>query len=257
MAVFVSASDESAGKNRRDQFLFAGWIASERDWSEIFAPAWQRLVLDGPPQIPCLHMTDLRSRQWRDDWGLSVEDADHRIDESIAVLSKANFIYPIGVTVSGEDICDKLATAKVKSRTGGSGNFEPDYLCFLGYAMMALNYVAEEHPECEKLDFIVEQNGKITDYIRDFHSGLSTLLKGTGRPDLSELVGELIPAGKERIPVQAADVLCWHTARAKQRSSMDANDIRRYELLSRKPGRKESITTDLVELLADSLLRPE
>jgi hypothetical protein len=257
MAVFVSASDESAGKNQRDQFIFAGWVASERDWSEVLAPAWQRLVLDGPPKIPYFHMTEMRSRQWRDDHGLLVDDADHRIDESIAILSKADFIYPVGITISGADICDQFATARVKSSTGGSRKFDPDYVCFLGYALMALDYVAKAHPECEKLDFVIERKTGVTKYIKEFHSGLSALLKGSERPDLSELVGELFHVVKEEIPVQAADVLCWYTARANQPSSMDAKDIRRYELLAHKNGSRGAITGEMIALLADSLLRPE
>jgi hypothetical protein len=254
MAVFVSASDESAGSNQLDQFLMAGWVANEWDWSNIFTPAWQRLVLDGPPKIPYLHMTDIRSRTWREENGLSVEDADHRVDESIAILGAANFIYPIGVTVDGEDICKNLSSAKVTSPVRGSRKFEPDFLCFLGYAQMALISVARDHPECEKLDFVVERKKGTTEYIQDFHSAIGFFLKQLGRADLSELVGELIPSGKERIPVQAADVLCWHTARAKNRASMDTKDIRRYEVLSVKNGWKHHIDSGLVELLAQSLV---
>jgi len=68
MAVFISASDEAAGKNQRDPFLFAGFVAPEKDWSRFLAPAWQERVLDGPPSIPYLHMTDIRSPQWRSDY---------------------------------------------------------------------------------------------------------------------------------------------------------------------------------------------
>lgn len=253
MAVFVAASDESAGKDRRDQFTFAGWIANERDWSEIFSPAWQGLVLDGPPKIPYLHMTDLRSRQWRENQGLSVEDADRRIDEAVAVIEAADFIFPIGLRVSGADMYDSFATIKVMSAKRKRAAFEPDFLCFLGYAMMALDYVSKQHPDCEKLDFIVEQNGKITDYIKDFHTGLSGVFAELARPDLARLVGDLLPVGKDRIPAQAADVLCWHTARSRNPSAMDYADYRRYETLSRKMGLLETLSRDTVQELANRL----
>jgi len=253
MAVFVSASDESAGKNRQDQFIFAGLIASERDWAEIFSPAWQRLVLDGPPSIPYLHMTEMRRKSWREEQGLLVEEAERRIDEAIAVIEAAKFLFPIGVKVSGADMCEQFMPFRIKSPKRKGVVFEPDFLAFLGYAMMALDFVSKENKDCEKLDFWVEQNGKITDYIKDFHADLNRAFTELGRPDLAKLVGELLPVGKERMPVQAADVLCWHTARAQNPGKMDQPSYRRYERLSRKNGWLETLNRDTVQQLADSL----
>lgn len=255
MAVFISASDESAGKDRSDPFVLAGFVASERDWSEIFAPAWQRLILDGPPKIDYLHMTEMRSRGWREENGLSDEDAIQRIDRAISAIGVADFLMPIGLTVSGADICDAFAGTRVKSPMSKrkSSAFEPDFFCFLGYAMMVLDYVTNEHPECEKVDFIVERNGKITDFIGHFHDSLDENFTALGRPDLARLVGELLPVGKDRIPAQAADVLCWHSARALKPGSMDNDDQRRFEILSRKAGRFEPLSGDSVRKLANIL----
>jgi hypothetical protein len=253
MAVFVSASDESAGKTRQDQFVFAGWVASEQDWSEIFTPAWQRLVLDGPPKIPFLHMTDARSPAWRIEHSLSDAEADRRVDEAVAILHAADFLYPVGLKVSGAQMSDSFGPVKLRSHNRKSSEFAPDYLCFLGYAIMALKYVNEKHPDCEKLDFLVERNGKITAYIQDFHSNLSGFFERAERPDLARLVGELLPVGKDRIPVQAADVLCWHTARAQTPWNMDGKDYERYSRLSKKEGWLEILGKDLVQYLADQL----
>lgn len=71
MAIFVAASDESAGSDEHSLFLFAGWIGPEKDWSQFFVPAWQERVLDGPPRIPYLHMTEIRSKEFREKCGLS------------------------------------------------------------------------------------------------------------------------------------------------------------------------------------------
>jgi len=119
---------------------------------------------------------------------------------------------------------------------GGAKTFEPDYICFLGYAFFVLNYIAQWHPEAEKVDFIVERNGPITKHIQEFHSHLDVNLQAVGCASLAPLVGEMIPAGKDRIPLQAADLLCWHTARARQPKTMDAADIRRYSRLAYRKG---------------------
>jgi hypothetical protein len=255
-AVFVSASDESSGKDRRDPFVFAGLIANESDWSEIFSPAWQRLLLDGPPKIDYLHMVDMRSPKWRIENGLSDEDAFQRIDRAVEAIGVSSFLFPIGLKVSGGDICDAFEDVKIKTSGRKSSNFEPDYLCFLGYAMLALDYVARHHPECEKLDFVVERNGKITDYIREFHADIGRRFIELGRPDLARFVGELIPSGKDSALTQAADVLCWHTARYENRRTMDKDDWRRYETLARRTGHLETLSSGTIKELAKLLLDP-
>jgi hypothetical protein len=254
MAVFVAASDESAGNNRQDPFILSGWVASENDWSNIFAPAWQKLVLDGPPTIDYLHMVDIRSRQWREDKGLLEADAEKRVDDAIAILSQAQFIYPIGLTVSGSDIQEAFSSVTIRASKRKTSPFEPDYLCFLGYAMLTLEYVHQTHPDCEKVDFIVEKNGKVTDFIRHFHSTLREGFIGQNRRHLADLVGDLLPVSKDRIPAQAADVLCWHTARGRNPSAMSVKDYKRYELLAHRQGTFESLDKDNVYHLARLLL---
>jgi hypothetical protein len=254
MSVFLSVTDESAGKDRLDRFVFAGCVAREHDWSEIFTPAWQRLVLDGPHKLPYIHMTDIRSRKWREQNGLSESDAEFRVDQAIAAIIASDFIFPIGLTLSGADIVDLFADIKVKSSENKSSPFEPDYLCFLGYAMLALEYVAIEYPaECEKLDFVVEQNGKITKYIKSFHADLRSSFSALGRPDLARLVGDLRHVGKESIPAQVADVICWHTARSRNPAALDADSYRRYESLSRKKGHLDTFNRTDVEKFAKHL----
>ena len=97
MAVFVSASDEN-GDNR--EFFFGGLLAPVDDWSRHFAPAWQERVLDGPPCIPYLHMTEIRSRQFREQHGISRLRADQRIDEAIAIISQLGNIRAIGIDLA-------------------------------------------------------------------------------------------------------------------------------------------------------------
>jgi hypothetical protein len=254
MAVFVSGSDESAGNNQRDPFIFAGWVASEHDWSNQFIPAWQQRVLGGSPTIPYLHMTEMRSRQWRDEHNLSENEADRRIDEAFALIAKSPTLFPIGISVSGAAIYENFATIKVVAETGGSRKFDPDYLCFLAYAWMALNHVYLNHPECEKLDFIVERKTGVTKYIQEFHSRLDGALAALGHRHLSMLVGDFIPAGKESVQLQAADLLCWHTARWNQPQSMSSEDMRRYEMIAHRSGHKASLDRETISQLASALL---
>jgi hypothetical protein len=251
MAVFVSGSDETAGKHQRDTFLYAGFLAPEEDWSRFFAPAWEERVLDGPPLIPYLHMTEIRSPQWRAEHGLSRLDAEDRIDEAFNLIDTMATLHPVGVSLDAGHLHDRFAGAGVKvvARTGGAKPFDPDYLCFLAYAYMALLHVETDHPEAERVDFIVERKGHVTKYIQEFHSNLPMALEALGKPELSKLVGELIPGEKERIPLQAADVLCWHTARHQRPNTMDAADLRRYAKIARRKGSRWHMTEkDIVDM---------
>jgi hypothetical protein len=56
-------------------------------------------VLDGPPRIPYLHMTEMRSSGWRNEHGLSRLDADDRIDSAITVIDQMQSLYPIRIDV--------------------------------------------------------------------------------------------------------------------------------------------------------------
>lgn len=255
MAVFVSGSDETSGKTQRDTFLLGGWLAPEPDWSHFFAPAWQERVLDGPPKIPYLHMTDIRSAKWRDQHGLSKLNADDRIDRAIRLIDTMPSLYPVGIRLDAGFLRDRFASVKVqtvrlKAKTRA---FEPDFLCFLFYAWIALNYLKLFHPEAEKLDFIVERNGAVTKHIQDFHSTLAANLGALGDASLADLVGEIIPGGKDRVPLQAADVLCWHTARARHPETMDSADRRRYSILARRKGSYQECTHEQISQMAKAL----
>lgn len=80
MAVFVSFSDES---ETAGFFHHAGLIAWEKEWDKVFAPAWQMCVLDRLPKIEYLHMTEIRSKAWREKMGLSREEAELRVNAAV------------------------------------------------------------------------------------------------------------------------------------------------------------------------------
>jgi hypothetical protein len=131
-------------------------------------------------------------------------------------------------------------------------------MCFVAYAYAVLLYVSKQCPEAEKVDFIVERNGETTKHIHEFHSHLARSLKNLKRPELEKLVGELIPAGKERIPTQAADVLCWHIGRHMSTdTTMDADDIKRYNILAHRKGTRIPIERIVVEEIQKSFSEHE
>ncbi len=248
MGVFVSFSDESSGRDERDTFLLAGWMGPEEDWSRFFTPAWDERVLAGPPRIPHLHMTDIRRPQWRKDHGIRDEDAENRIDQACVILDQLANLHPIRIVTDAGNFRDEFRETRVVRTTQkqfAASKFEPDYICFLAYAWASLKYLAEYHPEAEKLDFVVERKTTITNYIQDFHSQLPDALAALGSPDLARLVGQLVPADKNCLPLHAADLLCWHCARREKLETMRPSDKLRYKTIAYRKGIRVPISKEM------------
>ena len=243
MAVFVSATDENTDGH---DFFLGGLIAPEKEWSEFFAPVWQQRVLDGPPSIPFLHMTEIRSRKFREKYKLSRYQAEERIDEAVAIITQLGTLRAGGIDLNSLHFRQEMKEIRFRSKSGGIKKYHPDYSCFNAYAYALLLYLEKWHPEVEKVDFLVERNGEITKHIQTFHSHLYEYLRMRNKPHLARLVGELLPVGKERIPTQAADVLCWHIGRARHPETMDNSDIRRYNLLIRIEGFRVPLDKKLI-----------
>ena len=81
---------------------------------------------------------------------------------------------------------------------------------------------------------MIERNGPITRHMERFHSSIEKTLRGElGRADLADLGGELIPGGKEQVPLQAADLFCWYVRNA---SGLNPRDRRRLHSMTDRPG---------------------
>jgi len=257
MAVFVSFSDESSGKTERDTFLFGGWIGPLHDWDDFFVPAWDERVLAGPPRIPYLHVTDMRSAKWREKHSITETDAESRMDQACVILDQLANLHPVRIVMNAGDVRDDFRQLKVvkNSKQFAASDFEPDYLGFLAYAWISLKYLAETHPEVEKLDFVVEEKNVVTKYIQYFHSGLPLALAALGNPELGKLAGTLIPGDKYRLPLQAADLLSWHCARRERLETMSKRDAARYRTIAYRKGIRIEFTKDMLRALKTALSR--
>jgi hypothetical protein len=251
VAVFISASDETAGECSDSDFQIMGWIAPELDWSQFFAPAWQERVLDGPPKIPYLHVTDMRSRAWREKHGITRLDAESRLDEAASVIDTMGSLYPLKIKVDGRIFANNLKKRKFFASSGARIEYEPDYYAFLIYAFAVLCRVKVKYPEADKVDFVVEQRSKITKYVQDFYETLPKSLRHIGREDLIPLVGDFIPGSKERTPLQAADFLCWHGQRSDA-GTLEDSDARRWNPIAKRQGFPFDVPPRLLRKLADA-----
>jgi hypothetical protein len=255
MAVFLAASDETSGGNIFAPYHYAGWLAPEPDWTRFFTPAWRERVLDGPPKIPYLHMTDIRSRAWREQWHVTQTDADERLDEAARVIDTMGSLYPLKLTIDASISRPLYKPHKMIAASGAKKDYQPDFLAFTSYALAVLIQVKLKHPDVEKVDFLVENNSEITKHIYELYKAMPVGLDHIKRPELIPLLGKFIPGGKDRVPLQAADYLCWHSQRADAGTLSDVRDARRWNTISHRKGFNlpldASLLTDLAQAFAE------
>jgi hypothetical protein len=243
----LSASDETY----RGSFGYGGLIAPVNFWEGVFAKRWDARVLSGPPRIPYLHMTDIRSPKWREKNNISDTDAERRVEKAIDVICKLRHPTLFNFKFNG-DLFNEVMKRKVRKPDGGLIWMHPDHFGFLGYVYVVLFGVRKTIPDTEKVDFLVENNEEVTKNFQYCYNGVPEFLASIGRHDLIPLMGEIIPGGKDRSPLQAADVFCWHHRRGSE-NTLAGSDLARWnKLLGRKKYSFGSINDQALRELAEA-----
>lgn len=216
-------------------------------------------MLNGTPRLDYLHMVDLRNQAWRDEKGISWEEAERRIDAAFDLIDGAGGLFPVaGLVLDTAHMLQALESTRLLLETSGGiarRPWVPDFLCFFSYAKNVLAYVSEKYPDADKVDFIIERNGRITHTIERFYDSMPSDFREMGYGRLADLMGDLIPAGKERVPLQAADLLCWYSRASKLNMLNDPADERRYQKLSRRLGIVETWTDEEIVALSELLAK--
>ena len=223
VAVYTAYSDESGSGDGRGLFLMAGYAASSEFWPCV-VDAWQERVLEAPPKIPYLHVSEIRHEKFRKKHTIAAWQAESKIETAIDILRASGGLQ--GAVASIDVATLEAVRIQFKSASGKRPGYslrEPDYVCYLEYAYSVLDEVHAAFPDVESVDFVVSIKTKVTDHIKHFHEDLRTALD-RHRPDLAALVGRLIPDDMRRAPgLQMADVLCWQLRTCMEKQAMDRN----------------------------------
>ena len=252
VALFVAASDESTDAKTTGTFFLGGWVARERLWDKAFAPDWQRRVLNGPPKIDHLHMVDIKNPKWCAERSITTQDAERRLDAAFDMIDAAGGLTPIVYSVDVQHFSKALENVKLVIKTEGGlarKKYQPDCAYFLHYVLQALRLVNDTYPDAHQVDFVVEENDQITKHLKRMHASIAKVLKALDAEELGRLVGDFIPGGKSRVPLQAADLLCWH-AQAATAGTLSASDLSRYSRLEGRRGLRRQYTNDEVSEFA-------
>jgi hypothetical protein len=98
----------------------------------------------------------------------------------------------------------------------------------------------------------VERSGEITNHIQEFYKDMPKALESIGMERLIPLLGELTPGGKDRAPLQAADVLCWYSQRFRE-GTLDHKNVRRYKVIALREGVRLDLTDRNVTQLWEAI----
>lgn len=249
MAVFVAGLDETNTQGEDPVFVSGGYLAPEADWSQYFANSWDERVLNyRGRRIPYFHTTELRSQTFRKKHGISSLDADGRMNEAARIIRSAGYLRIVSTEISAASL-RKLVIEPVRrvgvglKRTAKT----PDFYCFLSFVITCIKGVRQEFPDAEKVDFLVERKDKVTPMLV---ASRDDIIEGVS-PEDAALVGEILPVGKERVPVQAADFLMWHIQRLFSGTLTAPSDQRRCASLFSKPGYHGEWNDDMLRKLGD------
>lgn len=255
MAVFLAASDETSTHDGRGNLFSGGFIAPTMDWTEHFTPAWEERVLNRVPRIPYLHMTSIRSRSWRAKYGLSGIEAERRVESAIDVIDSMGSLFLISARMNEglwRDLYKHFGIVRENSRQVAVDRMPADMQSFFGFVTVALQYGVEN--DAEKVDFIVERKDGVTQVLSDMFERLRVNYPELGAPEYAAIMGELIPGGKERVPLQAADVACWHIQRQDQ-GTLDPIDYKRLDRIGSKFGQHFNMKDEWTKRMAANLER--
>jgi len=211
MSVYLAFSDEASVNEIEGEFLVAGYIAKETDWPE-FSAAWQDRVLDASPPIPYLHMTEIRSPKFREKHGLTYYDSERRVDEAVRVIYSMGPMSAFCAKLK-KDVFERVFVGKKSKHFSYR---DPDYLCFLMYVMQTIFFVKHTYHDVKLLNFIAAEKQAIPHKrLKEVVEGIRQLL-AEKEPEYASILGDVVEAScspEHQIPLQAADVLCWHIQR--------------------------------------------
>ena len=158
MAVFVSYSDETKTGSLSD-FLVSGYIADEQSTWPLLTSAWQERVLDGSPNIPYLHMTDIRNAKWRREKGngISEIESECRISAAVSLLAQCGGLSIVTSAIRRANLESAIRSKFDRSKDVTEALSKPDYFCFHAYCTVVLKMVRLRHSNVDKVNFVVSR----------------------------------------------------------------------------------------------------
>jgi hypothetical protein len=256
VSVYVSYTDETESPDQRSgKFLISGYMADETKWPE-FSKRWAKEVTIATPKIPHLHMVDIRSAGWRQKHGITRVQADEKVRRAVDIIADTDFIAGYITQVSEQVYLGALKILDDAGVRSKKNHNRIDYICFIAYSLALVTKIANEMPDVRKIIFAISKKQTVSHHLSH---GLYDAMVDELRilsPKLGELFGEVLPLDMEHhMPLQAADVLCWHLQRTAKVDEQDSEVRRNMAVLQQKELYAIDVPDSALITLAKNLVR--
>jgi hypothetical protein len=209
VAIYTAYSDEAGIGDPAGEFLVCGYLGAESVWRDV-ETAWRERVLEGPPAIPQLHMTDIRSWRWRERYRILYYDSDNRVAEAVRVIHSTGGLDAVASVIKRSVLHEVFPKQPASKKKSAIGLDIPDYLCYLVYILLVLNRTRKLHPDATRVNFVFAEKEQTKNGMK-LISEATRLFLGTEDPEVAELCGDFRSGNPEsEIPLQVADLICWH-----------------------------------------------
>jgi len=227
LSVYVSYTDESQSQDQKGgRFIIAGYVADELKWPD-FSRRWSEEVVTSDPPIPYLHMVEIRSRDWRAKHGINREQAEVKVRKAIEIIAQADFITGYCAHVSEDAYLKALGIFRAEDSKMAAKS-KIDYICFSAYALFLTKKLAAEFPDLRKVVFNISNKQDVSNALQGILHGVMEEMFEKVHPKIYPLFGDFVPLNMENhMPLQAADVFCWHLQRAINMSKQEEPETMR------------------------------
>lgn len=227
MSVYVSYTDESESQNQQGgQFIIAGYVADKLKWPD-FSKRWSEEVITSDPPIPYMHMVEIRSEGWRTKHGITRVQADEKVRKAIEVIAQTDFITGHCAHVSEDAYLKALGVFRTEDSKMAAKS-KIDYMCFSAYALFLVKKLATELSDLRKVVFNISNKTGVSNNLQGIlHDTMEEMFEKT-HPKIAPLFGDFVPLNMQNhMPLQAADVFCWHLQRGLNMSKQEEPETMR------------------------------
>lgn len=207
LATLRAYVDESGSAGRDGIFVMAGLVAFVMDWEEA-AQSWETVLRSGTP-VPFFRTASFRSKEWRSEHKLSVDDANSKAESLAQAVRYPPLLFSVCCSVQKTDYREIIADSGVCNKAGKIGKLwlkTPYAYCFNNVISLTLEMIVSKLGIVgDVVDFVFDRNDSLFDASNEMLRELRKVLKPEG---WRETLGDAIPGDDRKLlPLQAADLL--------------------------------------------------
>jgi hypothetical protein len=195
--------DESSPADGHGRFVIAGYVSFCHEW-EDFTDLWAS-TLAAAPAVPYFRMASFRDKKWREEHGITKEEADAKTEALASLIREPYFLFSCACSISHDEFREIITPQARRFRLGRLTWLKTPYnMVFQRLVRIVLWKIIKLGIVGDQVDFVFDDNDALFDDANKLRRELRTTLNEPYR----SLLGEVIPGDNEKLkPLQVADLL--------------------------------------------------